>query len=60
MPCWLSSPTGVCPSEVPRPETSVPPTTTPRNSATLPFTPVSMTATVTPSPFEVAQAVVKP
>jgi hypothetical protein len=38
----------------------VPSVIAPRSSATLPFTPVSITATVTPLPREVCHAVVKP
>ena len=60
MPWFGSSPTGVCPFGVPRPETSVPPVTAPFSSATSPFTPVSITATVTPSPRDEFHAVVKP
>jgi hypothetical protein len=60
VPWFGSSPTGVWPSGVPMPETSVPPTTAPRSSATLPFTPVSITATVTPLPRVVFHAVVNP
>ena len=60
VPWFGSSPTGVCPSGLPIPETSVPPVTAPFSSATSPLTPVSITATVTPSPREVFHAVVNP
>ncbi len=55
---WLAStaPTGVRPSEVPAPDTSVPPTTAPSNSIG-PFPmPVSITAIRTPLPRVVSHA----
>ncbi|KAF0256991.1 hypothetical protein DOU02_15740 [Clavibacter michiganensis subsp. michiganensis] len=56
VPCSLEAPTGFVPSADPTPETSVPPATAPRRSATDASTPVSMTATFTPSPRVVCHA----
>ena len=60
VPWSLSTPTGFWPSGEPVPDASVPPTTAPRSSATVPSTPVSITATLIPVPFDVFHAVVKP
>jgi hypothetical protein len=56
VPCSFEAPTGRVPSAAPTPETSVPPTTAPRRSATEASTPVSITATFTPSPRVVCHA----
>ena len=57
VPCsGPSVPTGFCPLSEPRPEKSVPPMTAPTSSGTVPSTPVSMIAMVTPAPWVVAQA----
>lgn len=60
---WLAaspSPSGFWPFAAPTPETSVPAPSAPARSGTLPSTPVSITATFTPAPRVVCQAVVKP
>lgn len=60
VPWEASSSIGVWPSAPPLPEKSAPPVTTPWSSGTEPSTPVSMTATVTPCPSVVDQALRMP